>query len=814
MLQQRLDSLPYVGVALDLETHVMQPGLPCPPIVCGSWASIADASGAVATAIGTRDEAINALKRILDDSRWTLVNANIAFDLAVILHDQARRGIDLFPQVFAMYDPHRTVITGAVDGRVYDPQVAEALHAVSRGHLGLDPATMRMMTSPTTGKPTTRYSLMRVVEYVLGRLDAKVNDIWRMRYAELEHIPIDQWPREAREYPQDDVRNALLAALGQQGHVPAIGVHYWEGETCANCGAGHDQGGTPCTARWRRGNAHEISRQCYSDFTLKLGGYSGLDVDQEAVDELEREYHAEHAERLGPLQQAGFIRADGSANESVIKLAVAVAYGSHLYCSACSGDGKVPSPKTQGRTRINCKQCDGTGRQLTESVPRTESGEVGIGRDVLSESGNEFLRYYAGYKEGAKIRDVYVPFFRKSRVTYPDGTWADVPLVLEPNTILETGRISYSGAIGTLPRAGKIRRCIRARLGRVLSSTDYTAGELVTHAQSCLWITGDSALAYALNKGLDPHLALAATILGLDYEAAKARYKLDDVQMVDVRQASKPGNFGFPGRMGAFKLVLQQRKNGPDTAHPSGPEWISGGPGKPKVRGYKGLRFCLLMTDAKRCGEVLVNNWNGRTYTQQVCKRCLECATTVKVNWLKQWPENKPYQTHVSYLEKNYLKVIHHQSKRVRGFRHGLVDEDGEPITVGNAIANGYFQGLLADIAKDAYCAAARECYDRTVIVRSFTDDVSAYEGGPSPLLGTRLPHLPHDELLADHPEDMAHDGSNRIGELMVESMRLKCPDLYRAAKAKPALMRRLYKGAKPVYNAAGKLIPWEPPPE
>ena len=43
----------------------------------------------------------------------------------------------------------------------------------------------------------------------------------------------------------------------------------------------------------------------------------------------------------------------------------------------------------------------------------------------------------------------------------------------------------------------------------------------------------------------------------------------------------------------------------------------------------------------------------------------------------------------------------------------------------------------------------------------------------------------------------------------MVREMQAVVPDV--KINAEPALMRRLYKGAEPVIDGAGNLIPWEP---
>ncbi len=117
---------------------------------------------------------------------------------------------------------------------------------------------------------------------------------------------------------------------------------------------------------------------------------------------------------------------------------------------------------------------------------------------------------------------------------------------------------------------------------------------------------------------------------------------------------------------------------------------------------------------------------------------------------------------------------------------------------------------MLADAMKNAYCAISRECYDRTCRVENSEHMTSRFAGGPSPLYGSRPILLAHDETFAEHPESVAPEASARIGELMVEAERFMCPDLSKACKAEPALMRKLYKGAEPVFEN-GRLVPWEP---
>jgi len=253
------------------------------------------------------------------------------------------------------------------------------------------------------------------------------------------------------------------------------------------------------------------------------------------------------------------------------------------------------------------------------------------------------------------------------------------------------------------------------------------------------------------------------------------------------------------------------------------------------VPGYKGLRFCILMDKAAACGTEKTTTWRDQPISP-TCTRCIECAIRLKETWLRQWPENDGYFKYINecvtdgqLITSSHLElwphlapffvpgkrlapgeIMQHVSGRIRGGVEYC------------SAANGFFQGLLADLAKSALRRISRECYDRTVRVPDMAHPNSrrsAYAGGESPLLGSRPIVFQHDEILAEHPEAMAHDGAMRISEIMVEEMMWYCPDLAPAAAAEPTLMPRWYKGASPRWlrggdkraDASDRLIPWEP---
>lgn len=924
MKLSRIQTLPERGLGLDTETWAMSFDERVPPLVCGSasWLDADTLGGVLLDKWGT----LELFAQALEDPEQIIVGANIAFDLAVIARELSELDIDVYPALYRAFEDHR----------IYDLQIAEALHAIAQGHLGKDPRTGGPLMNPETGR-RGRYSLSTCVDLVLGRTDAKENDEWRLRYKELADIPIEQWPKTAREYPVDDARNTLEVALAQCGFIPKSSIEhdFDEHGQCRDCGA--RTLGASCRVRRRHRNLHDVANQTWTAFAMHVGAARGFRVNQSSVDIIERHRLHTRDQHLKPFVEIGLVRDDGSENRSELKRRVALAYGADGTCSVCVGTGKVPSraakpvrcPACKGRCQpwkaggkikeptvdwcdtcqntaqvpnpkppmVIChemasdgetqlKTCDGTGLVLTEGVPRSDKEGIAYGRDVLHESGDETLMSYGDFQEDAKDLNVYVPYLRTARVCcecgqpgtdkYPHTekcvakhtlqehqyTYRDVVLTLRPNVVLETGRTSYDGVIQLFKRQpGKVdkdkdspfydkyipslRECVEARPGFVLASVDYDSGELVTHAQSCIWLVGYSRLAEALKKKLKPHNALGATMIGLTYEEFDKRMKGEDlVQKLfckNARQAAKPPNFGYPGGMGAVKLVLQQRKQGPDTPHPSGPQMIEDDAGNP-VRGYKGLRFCLLMDNAEACGIRKLREWKGRRIPP-TCAACIQCAVRLKEIWLKQWPENKKYFDIVQdcvqngmYIDGDALRrwphlaevfrpnsrlapgeIMQHVSGRIRQV---ATSDTESPFC---SAANGFFQGLLGDLAKSAVRRISRECYDRSYRVPDFAHEnsrKSRYGGGQSPLYGSHLIVFQHDEIIPELIEDQAHDAAMRLSEVMIEEMMWYCPDLAPAAKAPPALMRKWYKGAEPKYAISGKdepanendkLVPWEP---
>lgn len=693
-------------VAFDFETWLTQDGLLAPKIVCGAWCSESEKAQILLT-----NDSLKKLEELLKKD-CILVGANIAYDFACACAARP----DMTQLVFNKYEK----------GQIWDVLVVAALDAVAGGHLFLEKDGTPLKGVSKDGKPgkiARRYSLELCTRIYLGRNNAKENDEYRLRYAELDGVPLEQWPEVAREYPQDDVRNTLEVGLAQRDNSKNIGLL-----------SGKD---------WTH-----VTHQSRAAFTMHLSSVWGLRADLVAVQTIKAKVLQESDKIKKVFTQAGFLRLDGSKNTNAVKKAVIEAYSTSVEkCAPCQGSGKVPG---KGKAKKNCEACSGSGLKISASVPRTASEGVCCDRDTLSESGNEILESFADASLTDKIKNTYIPFLEKSTKT---------PINVRSNVLVATGRASYDGLIQLLPREGGIRDCFVPTKGKVFCSVDYAALEMCTLAQVCLWTVGESRMAQEINRTGDPgslHTVFGAKMLGVDQTEFQSLVKKGDKAAKNGRQMAKAANFGFPGGMGAAKLVLAKRK--------------------------EGLRFCVASGEATVCGVEKVTSYNNRD-CPPTCVKCIEVAEGLRAQWFNTWPEMKEYFEWVGAHENIRDGEAEIDSPGTGYIRGGLGFADG---------ANHSFQSLASFGAKQALWKVSKACYTER----------------DTPLFGCRPVLFAHDEIISELSEKDAHISSLFKADLMVKAMREFVPDV--AIKAEPALARRMYKGMEPAYKD-GKLVCWEP---
>ena len=165
---------------------------PAPPLVCCSW----QVDGLAPGICKGKAESVAKFRELMRIPDTVCVGVNLVFDLGVLCATDPT----LLPEVF----------DGLEKGRFRDCSLRERLHDIARGCLDVD---------PTTGQRFT-YSLAALEARYCGRdRSTEKTDGWRLRYHELEDVPLEKWPAEAIEYPLNDARGTLEVYKAQAGHL-------------------------------------------------------------------------------------------------------------------------------------------------------------------------------------------------------------------------------------------------------------------------------------------------------------------------------------------------------------------------------------------------------------------------------------------------------------------------------------------------------------------------------------------------------------------------------------------------------------------
>jgi DNA polymerase-1 len=185
--------------SFDTETHLSQPGLAAPPIVCGS---VAD--DRVVEILG-RTETLRWLRDRLA-ARDEIVGCNLVYDLGVVCAADPT----LIDPVFARSSPVACA-TSRSARRCID---------IARGNL-IDKGE-ELGIRYGMRELSKRYLNEDITEEKTGP------DSWRRRYATLEDTPIEQWPWAAKRYVLRDAAKPREIYLAQER---------WVGRTCTTSSA-------------------------------------------------------------------------------------------------------------------------------------------------------------------------------------------------------------------------------------------------------------------------------------------------------------------------------------------------------------------------------------------------------------------------------------------------------------------------------------------------------------------------------------------------------------------------------------------------
>jgi DNA polymerase-1 len=575
-------------IGIDTETWLInsEQGIVAPRMVCLTFCTEDAEVGLL-----TRDEALPFMHALLDADDIVFVAHHARFDMAVL----AAADPTLLPKIFRAYD----------EGRVRCTMVREKLLALARGELADE--------GETGAKRNVKFSLSACVmrRFNIDLSEAKVAKggpkPWRLRFAELDGIPVEEWPQEARDYALDDAKWNLALFDAQTTELNAEGL---PGD-----------------------NIPDEAQQTRGAFWLYLCSVRGVRTDPARVNRLDASLKAEYARINALVRAADVLRPKMQKGEMVwtknmtaLRERVVRAYGGEEYApktpkgavSTAREDLLKPAdPRVlewidkAEKEVLDAREADGQpefSAEQTAALVRDlcHAAAAAFGMDG-EQVYNWLVLHAVGERSGVeKLLGTYVPVLFQ-------GT--QYPITPTFNELVASGRTSsVNPNLQNPPRKGGIRECFVPRPGYWYAFCDYSFIELCTLAQSCLDMFGWSEMADAINAGLDPHLDMAASMLGVTYEEAVARKKQGDPQIGEYRQLSKALNFGFPGGLGAGKFV----------------EYARGG-------------------------------YGVRLSEQEARRR--------KEDWYKKWPEMRLYHQHFGSLTMGDRKftLVQPGSGRVRG---------------------------------------------------------------------------------------------------------------------------------------------------
>jgi DNA polymerase I len=511
-------------LAFDTETALIRYALLAPPLVCMTL-QIAGFEPRILH----HTDAENFLTTRFLSGHVIFAGHNVAYDMGVIFE----RYPNLRVPIFDAYASDRVTCTKVRQ------QLLDIAGGVYRGRIGEKGRWIKH-----------EYTLEACAKRMAGM--ALFKDGWRLSYGEFVDVPIADWPARAREV-QVKARARLaelprLEALTtkERSALPADvraeirnlqALVESDPEQCVRYPL-DDARATLAVYQAQEVHAHELTdqyRQARAAFWLHLSSAWGLLTCPERVEELRRQTNGAYDVLEDEMKELGLVRENGTRDTKAAK---------RRMIDVCARE-KLPLRRTDAHDT-----CD-AGDACTEHVC--------LDMDACNVTGDPVLTSYAELSTLKKVLTNDIEMLARG-TTYPVHTKYD---------LAETGRTtSANPPIQNLRALPGIRECFRPRPGRVFAQADFPQLELHTLAQCCVRWVGFSKLADALNAGLDPHLAMAATILGMSYEEALRRYDAGDAAVSDMRQLAKVANFGFPGGMGPqtllFSTIKTLRRTNPD----------------------------------------------------------------------------------------------------------------------------------------------------------------------------------------------------------------------------------------------------------
>jgi hypothetical protein len=492
---------------LDVETHPIKPGCVAPKLVC---TTTDDGTGGK---IYNYADGIAEARRILESDH--MIGHWVFFDLCVLAAEEP----DLLPLIYKALD----------EGRIHCTKIRQMIIDNAEGRLKFE------WNEETNEFKKQSYTLERLIWRHLDKdvSDKKTGDkIWRLRFNELDGVPLSLWPQDATEYAIGDAVDARV-------------IYNIQEDYCAP----HGLPAAPQGETW----------QTQAAWGLYLMGAWGVRTDPEAVAKLKAEVTKEFRAVVETAQRFKLVRKGKkeSKNMAAIRAAVEKWYTAHEKPMKWTDGGKKGILQiATDREQLTDVECP-----CGEGAFREHKGLEGTDDECFVDGIHRGLWAVAEVTRLSKLLSTYIKALERGTA---------YPLCSSYNPIIETFRTSCSQGmkidkvpLGTNlqnpPRKHGVRECFIPRPGWMFMFCDYDTLEMLTLAQVCLELFGYSKIAEAAWAGEDFHLSFAADMMGISYAEAQQRMADGDPHMIEMRQGAKIANYGMAGGMG-WRTFIQYAK--------------------------------------------------------------------------------------------------------------------------------------------------------------------------------------------------------------------------------------------------------------
>lgn len=357
--------------------------------------------------MATREAALDRLASFLADPERLVVAANAAFDLGLFA---AHRGQEALALIFAALEA----------GRVKDVLIRQQLADIADGFTGKD---RTRFGAQLKGRVNTEYLARLYLGLDLSH-EKKDPNSPRVRFAEVDGLPLEQYPADFTAYSLGDAEHELAIYEAQEAQ------------------------GIPNLAR--------ETEEVQAAWALHLMSIRGLRTDPESVTKITAELQAKYDASTRKFLEAGIYKIvpcnkkplkDGQT-ERVYETAdaigpeeLAVGVGREWYARAARYAARgAPLRYGEDSKALEAMVVEA----YLGNPPLTDKGNIKANRDTLIESGADLLMEYGDSTNTAKLLKTYCPILAQGTHT---------PINARFNVLVESLRTSgYDPNLQNLPK--------------------------------------------------------------------------------------------------------------------------------------------------------------------------------------------------------------------------------------------------------------------------------------------------------------------------------------------------------------------------